>query len=51
MGIIVGLVLFVVTGAVVLGAVLWRKKHTGKEGVRIELSSQGYFKPQIEVCG
>ncbi|KAM5287348.1 class I histocompatibility antigen, Gogo-B*0102 alpha chain-like isoform 1-T1 [Hipposideros larvatus] len=32
MGIIVGLVLFVVTGAVVLGAVLWRKKHSGGKG-------------------
>ncbi|XP_019488329.1 PREDICTED: HLA class I histocompatibility antigen, B-37 alpha chain-like isoform X2 [Hipposideros armiger] len=32
MGIIVGLVLFVVTGAVVLGTVLWRKKHSGEKG-------------------
>nr|XP_019597591.1 PREDICTED: HLA class I histocompatibility antigen, A-24 alpha chain-like [Rhinolophus sinicus] len=32
MGIIVGLVLFVVTGAVVAGAVLWRKKHSGGKG-------------------
>ncbi|XP_032958480.1 class I histocompatibility antigen, Gogo-B*0102 alpha chain-like isoform X1 [Rhinolophus ferrumequinum] len=32
MGVIVGLVLFVVTGAVVAGAVLWRKKHSGGKG-------------------
>uniref|UniRef100_A0A8C0D142 Major histocompatibility complex, class I, E n=1 Tax=Balaenoptera musculus TaxID=9771 RepID=A0A8C0D142_BALMU len=31
-GIIVGLVLLVVTGAVVAGAVIWRKKHSGREG-------------------
>ncbi|XP_068413340.1 BOLA class I histocompatibility antigen, alpha chain BL3-7-like isoform X1 [Eschrichtius robustus] len=29
MGLIVGLVLLVVTGAVVAGAVIWRKKHSG----------------------
>nr|XP_019573223.1 PREDICTED: class I histocompatibility antigen, Gogo-OKO alpha chain-like [Rhinolophus sinicus] len=40
MGIIVGLVLFVVTGAVVAGAVLWRKKHSGgKGGSYIEAAS------------
>ncbi|KAF6364773.1 hypothetical protein mRhiFer1_009890 [Rhinolophus ferrumequinum] len=32
MGVIVGLVLFVVTGAVVAGAVLWRKKCSGGKG-------------------
>ena len=31
MGIIVGLVLLLVTGAVVTGAVIWRKKHSGRE--------------------
>ncbi|XP_060019326.1 BOLA class I histocompatibility antigen, alpha chain BL3-7-like isoform X1 [Lagenorhynchus albirostris] len=31
-GLIVGLVLLVVTGAVVAGAVIWRKKHSGREG-------------------
>ncbi|OWK13062.1 BOLA [Cervus elaphus hippelaphus] len=31
MGIIVGLVLLIVTGAVVTGAVIWRKKHSGRE--------------------
>ena len=31
MGIIVGLVLLMVTGAVVTGAVIWRKKHSGRE--------------------
>ena len=31
MGIIVGLVLLMVTGAVVTGAVTWRKKHSGRE--------------------
>uniref|UniRef100_A0A8B9XHT4 Ig-like domain-containing protein n=1 Tax=Bos mutus grunniens TaxID=30521 RepID=A0A8B9XHT4_BOSMU len=30
MGIIVGLVLLMVTGAVVTGAVIWRKKHSGE---------------------
>ncbi|XP_014638438.1 PREDICTED: HLA class I histocompatibility antigen, B-56 alpha chain-like isoform X4 [Ceratotherium simum simum] len=30
--IIAGLVLFVVTGAVVAGAVIWRKKHSGEKG-------------------
>ncbi|XP_061255198.1 BOLA class I histocompatibility antigen, alpha chain BL3-6-like isoform X2 [Bos javanicus] len=32
MGIIVGLVLLVVTGAVVAGAVIWRKKRSGEKG-------------------
>uniref|UniRef100_A0A4W2C1P6 Ig-like domain-containing protein n=1 Tax=Bos indicus x Bos taurus TaxID=30522 RepID=A0A4W2C1P6_BOBOX len=32
MGIIVGLVLLMVTGAVVTGAVIWRKKHSGQTG-------------------
>uniref|UniRef100_A0A8C9BS07 BOLA class I histocompatibility antigen, alpha chain BL3-7-like n=1 Tax=Phocoena sinus TaxID=42100 RepID=A0A8C9BS07_PHOSS len=32
MGLIVGLVLLVVTGAVVAGAVIWRKKHSGENG-------------------
>uniref|UniRef100_A0A8C9BZW0 BOLA class I histocompatibility antigen, alpha chain BL3-7-like n=1 Tax=Phocoena sinus TaxID=42100 RepID=A0A8C9BZW0_PHOSS len=32
MGLIVGLVLLVVTGAVVAGAVIWRKKHSGEKG-------------------
>ncbi|XP_057410360.1 BOLA class I histocompatibility antigen, alpha chain BL3-6-like isoform X2 [Balaenoptera acutorostrata] len=32
MGFIVGLVLLVVTGAVVAGAVIWRKKHSGEKG-------------------
>ncbi|XP_023977450.1 BOLA class I histocompatibility antigen, alpha chain BL3-7-like [Physeter macrocephalus] len=32
MGLIVGLALLVVTGAVVAGAVIWRKKHSGKKG-------------------
>ncbi|XP_006052357.2 BOLA class I histocompatibility antigen, alpha chain BL3-7 [Bubalus bubalis] len=32
MGIIVGLVLLMVTGAVVTGAVTWRKKHSGEKG-------------------
>ncbi|XP_043305988.1 BOLA class I histocompatibility antigen, alpha chain BL3-7-like isoform X14 [Cervus canadensis] len=32
MGIIVGLVLLIVTGAVVTGAVIWRKKHSGEKG-------------------
>ncbi|XP_059879360.1 BOLA class I histocompatibility antigen, alpha chain BL3-7 [Delphinus delphis] len=31
-GLIVGLVLLVVTGAVVAGAVIWRKKHSGEKG-------------------
>nr|BBG43742.1 major histocompatibility complex class I antigen A [Pseudorca crassidens] len=31
-GLIVGLVLLVVTGAVVAGAVIWRKKHSGQKG-------------------
>ena len=31
MGIIVGLVLLMVTGAVVTGAVIWRKKHSDRE--------------------
>uniref|UniRef100_A0A671DW87 Ig-like domain-containing protein n=1 Tax=Rhinolophus ferrumequinum TaxID=59479 RepID=A0A671DW87_RHIFE len=48
MGVIVGLVLFVVTGAVVAGAVLWRKKCSGTDGLRTELSSQGFFKPQVQ---
>ncbi|ELR51536.1 BOLA class I histocompatibility antigen, alpha chain BL3-7, partial [Bos mutus] len=32
MGIIVGLVLLVVTGAVVAGVLIWRKKHSGEKG-------------------
>nr|ALB25880.1 MHC class I antigen [Neophocaena asiaeorientalis asiaeorientalis] len=32
MGLIVALVLLVVTGAVVAGAVIWRKKHSGEKG-------------------
>ncbi|XP_068414346.1 BOLA class I histocompatibility antigen, alpha chain BL3-7-like [Eschrichtius robustus] len=32
MGLIAGLVLLVVTGAVVSGAVIWRKKHSGEKG-------------------
>ncbi|XP_059794304.1 BOLA class I histocompatibility antigen, alpha chain BL3-7-like [Balaenoptera ricei] len=32
MGLIVGLVPLVVTGAVVAGAVIWRKKHSGEKG-------------------
>ncbi|XP_036724806.1 BOLA class I histocompatibility antigen, alpha chain BL3-7-like isoform X2 [Balaenoptera musculus] len=32
MGLIVGLVLLVVTGAVVAGAVIWRKKRSGEKG-------------------
>ncbi|XP_045377593.1 patr class I histocompatibility antigen, B-1 alpha chain isoform X1 [Camelus bactrianus] len=32
MGIIVGLVLFVVTGAVVAGVVIWRKRRSGEKG-------------------
>ncbi|XP_059965417.1 BOLA class I histocompatibility antigen, alpha chain BL3-6-like [Mesoplodon densirostris] len=32
MSVIVGLVLLVVTGAVVAGAVIWRKKHSGEKG-------------------
>ncbi|XP_072801537.1 BOLA class I histocompatibility antigen, alpha chain BL3-6-like isoform X5 [Vicugna pacos] len=32
MGIIVGLVLFVVIGAVVAGVVIWRKRHSGEKG-------------------
>ena len=32
MGIIVGLVLLVVTGVVVAGAVIWRKKRSGRGG-------------------
>nr|XP_030706540.1 BOLA class I histocompatibility antigen, alpha chain BL3-7-like isoform X1 [Globicephala melas] len=32
MALIVGLVLLVVTGAVVAGAVIWRKKHSGEKG-------------------
>ncbi|XP_032319367.1 patr class I histocompatibility antigen, A-126 alpha chain-like isoform X3 [Camelus ferus] len=32
MGIIAGLVLFVVTAAVVAGVVIWRKKHSGEKG-------------------
>ena len=31
MGIIVGLVHLMVTGAMVTGAVIWRKKHSGRE--------------------
>ena len=31
MGIIVGLLLLIVTGFVVTGAVIWRKKHSGRE--------------------
>ncbi|DAA16413.1 BOLA class I histocompatibility antigen, alpha chain BL3-7-like isoform X2 [Bos javanicus] len=31
-GIIVGLILLMVTGAVVTGAVIWRKKHSGEKG-------------------
>ena len=31
MGIIVGLLLLMVTGAVVTGAVIWWKKHSGRE--------------------
>ena len=33
-GIIVGLVLLVVTGAVVAGAVIWRKKHSGSDSAQ-----------------
>ena len=32
MGVIAGLGLFVVTGAAVAGAVIWRKKRSGREG-------------------
>ncbi|XP_032504058.1 BOLA class I histocompatibility antigen, alpha chain BL3-7-like isoform X2 [Phocoena sinus] len=34
MGLIVGLVLLVVTGAVVAGAVIWRKKHSGSDSAQ-----------------
>ena len=50
MGIIVGLVLLMV--AVVAGAVIWRKKHSGREGrERSEFSclTEG-FQAQVEVC-
>ena len=53
MGIIVGLVLLVVAVvAVVTGAVIWRKKRSGREGrVGSEFSclTEG-FQAQVEVC-
>ena len=52
MGFIVGLVLLVVTGAVVAGAVIWRKKHSGREGrEESEFSClTGEFQAQVEAC-
>ena len=54
MGLIVGLVPLVVTGAVVVvaGAVIWRKKHSGREGREgSEFSClTGGFQAQVEVC-
>ena len=50
MGIIVGLVLLVV--AVVAGAVIWRKKGSGrerKEGSEFSCLTEG-FQAQVEVC-
>uniref|UniRef100_A0A8C4MZ11 Ig-like domain-containing protein n=1 Tax=Equus asinus asinus TaxID=83772 RepID=A0A8C4MZ11_EQUAS len=47
-GIIVGLLLL---GAVVAGVVMWRKKHSGGEGVWSEISCPtGVFEAQVEVC-
>ena len=52
MGLIVGLVLLVVTGVVVAGAVIWKKKHSGREGREgSEFSClTGEFQAQVEVC-
>ena len=41
MGIIAGLVLLVVTGAVVTGAVIWRKKCSGEKGGNYALVANG----------
>ena len=41
MGIIVGLVLFVVTGAVVAGVVIWRKRRSGEKGGNYALVASG----------
>ena len=52
MGIIVGLVLLMVTGAVVTGAVIWRKNRSGregKEGSEFSCLTEG-FQAQVEVC-
>ena len=48
MGIIVGLVLLVVTGVVVAGAVIWMKRRSGREGTEgSEFSClTGGFKPR-----
>ena len=51
MGIIVGLVLVLVAGAVVTGVVIWRKKRSGREGSGdLSLLVSLGFQAQVEIC-
>jgi len=51
MGIVAGLVVVVVTGALVVGAVMWRKESSGRERGCSEFSCpSAVFQAQVEVC-